>query len=64
MSSHDFINACEYLRATVVGGDQTSPSLNQSQAEQIINVVAQAMGMRDEELAHKLANYWAAFPAI
>ncbi|AIP34814.1 hypothetical protein DR64_7769 [Paraburkholderia xenovorans LB400] len=48
MSRHDFINACEYLRATVTQGEQDSLSLSQSQAELVINVVAQAIGMGEE----------------
>lgn len=58
-SRYPYTHACDYLRA-FGGMDKGGVRLSRSDASQIRQAVAVAIGMSDEDLAKKLADYYQA----
>lgn len=63
--AEDRANACDYLRANIADeSDHTATPLTQSLAEQVIDRIAEAIGISNDELAGKLASHWAKSPGV
>lgn len=56
-SRYPYTYSCDYLRQ-FGGNDKSGVRLSRSDASQIRGAVAKAIGMTDEELARKLADYY------
>lgn len=58
--AEDRDNACDYLRANIADeNDHAATPLTRSLAEQVIDRIAEAIGISNDELARKLASHWA-----
>ncbi|WP_124485604.1 MULTISPECIES: hypothetical protein [unclassified Burkholderia] len=61
MSRYPYTEAADYIRGNVTDFDESSrmrlPTISRSQASQARQAIALALGMDDEELAKKLADY-------
>jgi hypothetical protein len=64
MTNLDHTDACDYLCAHVTEGERDTPTITAFQARLIIQAIAPAIGISDEELETKLASYWRTFPAV
>jgi elongation factor P hydroxylase len=58
-SRYPYTYSCDFLRA-YGGADKDGVRLSRSDASQVRGAVAKALGMPDEELARKLADYYLA----
>lgn len=56
-SRYPYTYACDYLRA-YGGADKGGVKMSRSEASAVREAVAKAIGMTDEELAKKLADYY------
>jgi hypothetical protein len=56
---YPYTHACDYLRM-FGGADRSGVRLSRSDASQLREAVAMALGMDDKELAKKLADYYLA----
>ncbi|WP_186187926.1 hypothetical protein [Burkholderia gladioli] len=61
VSRYPYTEACDYIRAHVTDYDETLgvrvPTISRSQASLARLAIARALGMDDEELARKIADY-------
>lgn len=58
MSRHPYTNACDYIRQAIPLDYEVGCKLSRSEASQIRQAIALAIGMEDEELAIKLSDYY------
>lgn len=61
MSRYPYTEACDFIRAHVVDYSPEHgarlPTISRSQASQARQAIARALGMNDEELARKIADF-------
>ncbi|WP_186252237.1 hypothetical protein [Burkholderia gladioli] len=61
MSRYPYTEACDYIRGKTAEYSELHgiviPTLSRSQASQVRSVIARVLGMDDEELARKIADF-------
>ncbi|TDV06021.1 hypothetical protein [Paraburkholderia caballeronis] len=61
MSRYPYTEACDFIRSQVTDYSEELgmrlPTISRSQASQVRQAIALALGMPDEELAKKIADY-------